>query len=1067
MQRRVSFSKVGTTLSGDDATRLVAAYRKTGVAAEDWKAKPGFVYTQVRAISARVNQNYDAWPSSQLKKYYKTFVGKPVFVNHGNEDPERARGVVVAARYIEKGADRYVETIMETDAVRFPKLAREIVSGGLDSVSMGVEAGFTICSVCDHRATDESNMCDHILLHKGEHMKNTKTGKRTLVFEKCFKLGFFELSYVFDPADETAVVSRVISANRRSAGAVDDVHFSNESGAHSVAVLPDGHRLSVFSPSDTFPDSRWQWVHEQGTPNRHNPHVHDYDVVNHGDGENADHAKDQAMASYQAAKAADRLGADEWDPDQDLRALYGATIKKATRKGDFMAHWYRKAELPRLLKNKAPEDIDTLRDESDDDTDLFHHWVQSPMELRAPSMDRSHKLDADQERGGLDDDRNSELAEEVSMPSGDKKGDPVMPINPPELKKGRRTTRGVGMSRYYAADEDEGYGDGAGLEDEAYGGDEGYGDDQSDMGGEDMGPEMGGDIGSLLDEAEGDIEAFESEEGLEDGDEGDYDDDGDDDSDPMGDYDEDYAGADGQQMQARRRRRAALDPRDDESGSSYRDHSISRHRGNGMYSVMLDGKGMHSADTLDGIRDTIDDHLDGGRRESRRRQADPVRSARSRGNKRGGTMRRTTLASRTAKGRHFMADDSGHTDGGPYGIDDSQGNSEEVFISQVPGAEAVAAPVEGDSPISNTENNLVASRQPQFDPGHYQRLADVVRALPPAQRGAMARKMVAMLTADHPNFNGRTFYEAAAVPVVKRGNRYFYAEDLEDPTTVDPELSGTDVQELADGDFDSLALDNVETQPKDASIHAFRAFDSWLHKATGRTARQHRNANFIRRAAASYSGQWQNPQAKLATLFPTLEYVLAEARKFEGGTMRQRRAQDESLSVAAPQDRIDVEAPVKNVTDADAQASQFDLSDFAHNAGDQLADPVLDVVDGNAGTWAPDKGKESRKLATGVEAVRLADAYIKAYPGTYSDKDRWTLTARFETLRSPVVRDRIRVLEAVVADQSKQSKKTARKVAAAGSRGTRGIPVGFANQRVASTRRISASDPDTDSALFI
>lgn len=60
---------------------------------------------------------------------------------------------------------------------------------------------------------------------------------------------------------------------------------------------------------------------------------------------------------------------------------------------------------------------------------------------------------------------------------------------------------------------------------------------------------------------------------------------------------------------------AALDYRDDESGPSYRDHPISRHRGNGMYSTLLDGKGMHSADTLRGIKETIDDHLDGTRRE--------------------------------------------------------------------------------------------------------------------------------------------------------------------------------------------------------------------------------------------------------------------------------------------------------------------------------------------------------------------------------------------------------------------------------------------------------------------
>ena len=36
-------------------------------------AQKGFLYTQVRAISARINQNYDAWPSTELKKSYRTF----------------------------------------------------------------------------------------------------------------------------------------------------------------------------------------------------------------------------------------------------------------------------------------------------------------------------------------------------------------------------------------------------------------------------------------------------------------------------------------------------------------------------------------------------------------------------------------------------------------------------------------------------------------------------------------------------------------------------------------------------------------------------------------------------------------------------------------------------------------------------------------------------------------------------------------------------------------------------------------------------------------------------------
>ena len=181
--------------------------------AEGWRPQPGYVYTTVRAISARINQNYDGWPGSELKESHHTFIGKPIFVNHANEDPDLARGVVVASRYIENGQDKFVEVVQEVDAQSFPKLAKEIIEGGMDSVSMGAEAGFTVCSACENVAHDDSDLCSHVKYHKGEKIRVAGKRDPVLVWESCHKLGFFELSYVFDPADETAVVSKVVHAN--------------------------------------------------------------------------------------------------------------------------------------------------------------------------------------------------------------------------------------------------------------------------------------------------------------------------------------------------------------------------------------------------------------------------------------------------------------------------------------------------------------------------------------------------------------------------------------------------------------------------------------------------------------------------------------------------------------------------------------------------------------------------------------------------------------------------------------------------------------------------------------
>lgn len=378
-------------------------------------------------------------------------------------------------------------------------------------------------------------------------------------------------------------------------------------------------------------------------------------------------------------------------------------------------------------------------------------------------------------------------------------------------------------------------------------------------------------------------------------------------------------------------------------------------------------------------------------------------------------MKRGKVASRGRR-QHF-ADESGHTDGGPYGDDASQGVQEEVYISQVPSAEAVEAPADDASNISNTENNLVARLEHTIRT----KAADLQQDINAYQRVAQYR---------------------TAGP-----------EALVAPDKVDPALSGTDEQSLK-GDFEDADTDSVETQPKDASVHAFARFDQWLRDTTGRTASQHGNANYIRRQAASYA---RAAGVSLNSLFPTLEKVLRHARKLEGGTNMERSAEFDGETVA-PDARIDVEAPVKNVTDADAQASQYDLGDFGHNAGDGVADPDLTV---DSQIWAP--GKEGNRKADAVAAVRYAEAYVNA--GLPYD-DKWKLIASAQTLRHATVVDRTRLLEAVVEANTQRSVQ-ARRVTAAVSRGTNtGIPQGFAS-RTASTQRYAENDSANDSAIFL
>ena len=220
-------------------TASLGKFSSIGEGETNYRLEDGYIYTKVRAISSRVNKNNDGWPSEELAKAYDTFVGKPIFVDHNNSDPSRARGVVVDARlHIEDDLQKasaldsyyatapdnhkpptWIELLLETDARQFPKLAQAIISGDIDSVSMGANVERTQCNICKNWATNVQEYCDHIK-SKGasfdffESSTGNKTSRKS--YEDCYDIHFFEISYVFDPADTTALVLDKIAAVKQA-----------------------------------------------------------------------------------------------------------------------------------------------------------------------------------------------------------------------------------------------------------------------------------------------------------------------------------------------------------------------------------------------------------------------------------------------------------------------------------------------------------------------------------------------------------------------------------------------------------------------------------------------------------------------------------------------------------------------------------------------------------------------------------------------------------------------------------------------------------------------------------
>lgn len=208
-----------------------------------YEPRPGYLYVRSRAISSRCNDNYDEFPAEEIKKAYSTFVGKPVFVNHHNDNHRRARGVIIDAALHEDtnpdgSPDTWAEVLMEVDANKFPKLAKAILAGHVDRTSMGTDVAFSKCSVCNNKATNPTEYCQHIPKMKGQRIyRTTASGKKegVLVREKCYGLGFFENSLlVEEPADPTAYFLGVDdhSGMTRSATKAPPSQ-SSDSGQHS------------------------------------------------------------------------------------------------------------------------------------------------------------------------------------------------------------------------------------------------------------------------------------------------------------------------------------------------------------------------------------------------------------------------------------------------------------------------------------------------------------------------------------------------------------------------------------------------------------------------------------------------------------------------------------------------------------------------------------------------------------------------------------------------------------------------------------------------------------------
>lgn len=165
--------------------------------------------------SQYINNNQDCWERKLLLASFRTFVGGENYVEH-LQIPELSKGKIIDAAARDIGDSIYVDILVATDRKHKPLIAA-VQSGQLQTLSMGCQVAFTICTKCGNIAEDETQLCPHIRFMKGNTFIDA-LGKRRKIAELCGHIQaepgsvkFIEASWVAHPAFTGAVLRSILT----------------------------------------------------------------------------------------------------------------------------------------------------------------------------------------------------------------------------------------------------------------------------------------------------------------------------------------------------------------------------------------------------------------------------------------------------------------------------------------------------------------------------------------------------------------------------------------------------------------------------------------------------------------------------------------------------------------------------------------------------------------------------------------------------------------------------------------------------------------------------------------
>lgn len=178
-------------------------------------------------FSSLPNTNGDSVQLNELLRFnpvhgrqsYKIWQGQPTFVEHDNQDYVKSKGVILDAflRPLKKfGAGKYYKLVLlhAFDRTKDAPLVKRIMSGEVNSYSVGFYFKSYTCSICNFHASDRSGaLCVHTAPKKRTYIHESGN----LAYRSCFEIKPFESSSVGTPAFITAISNRILDPMRLGA----------------------------------------------------------------------------------------------------------------------------------------------------------------------------------------------------------------------------------------------------------------------------------------------------------------------------------------------------------------------------------------------------------------------------------------------------------------------------------------------------------------------------------------------------------------------------------------------------------------------------------------------------------------------------------------------------------------------------------------------------------------------------------------------------------------------------------------------------------------------------------